>query len=82
MMDFEEPIHQSLTAPVLWMGVPRALTICEGFIGAILGIIFKNVSIVILIAIIHGIMVFFTKEDPKWLDVFLESKEFEKHYYR
>lgn len=81
-MNYEEPIHQSLTSPVLWMGVPRVLLILEGFIGALLGIIFKNVSIVILLAIMHGIMVFFTKIDPKWLDVFLESKEFEKHYYR
>lgn len=81
-MNYEETIHQSLTSPILWMGVPRVLLILEGFFGAILGIIFKNVSIVILLAIIHAVMVFFTKTDPKWLDVFLESKEFKKHYYR
>lgn len=81
-MDFEEPIHQSLTAPVLWMGVPRKLLIIEGGIGALLGMIFKNVSIIAVLAVLHGVMVFFTNNDPQWLEVFHESKEFEKHYYR
>ena len=81
-MNYEEPIHQSLTSPILWAGVPRTLLIFEGIIDVILVAIFQNIKVLSVFLLIHGIMVFFTQSDPQWLDVFLESKEFKKHYYR
>ncbi len=81
-MKFEEPIHQSLTSPILWMGVPRTLLICEGILGAILVVVFQNIKILSIFLFIHGTMVFLTQSEPQWLDVFLESRKYKKHYYR
>lgn len=75
-----QPIHRSLTEPILIMGVPRAFAFLNGTIG--LGFIVSLHTFYILPfnILFHLIAVAVTKKDPLFFDVF-KVHFWQKKYY-
>jgi type IV secretion system protein VirB3 len=65
MEGFDAPIHQSLGAPILLGGAPRAIAIVNGTAAAALGLGLQHwVAGLALWAIGHSLAVFAARRDP------------------
>lgn len=81
MNSYEVYIHRSLTLPIFWMGVPRNVLLLEVLGGVLCGVIFKTFIVIPIICIIHAIMVWLGKQDPQFIDVFMDGKNHKLYYY-
>ena len=70
LQDFQVPIHNSLTQPILIGGAPREFAILNATLGSALLFGLHSILGVPLVIITHTVAVMLTKKDPMFLETF------------
>ena len=79
---YTTPIHRSLTAPLLWLGVPRNILLLEMLIGILGGIILKAIFVPVTMFFVHFLLRFLTNIDPLIFDIFFLNTSHKLFYHK
>jgi type IV secretory pathway TrbD component len=79
------PIHAALYQPILFAGLSRSILIAE--ITTLVAVVFSLgfrwttlIFIVVFVAVVHPLLVWFTSKDPEMIDLFLRSRKLKDYY--
>lgn len=81
MEGFEAPVHRSLTEVILLGGLPRTVAILLWTVVAAIGLGLQQIWVLPFGFIVHIGLVFVTKKDPYFFDVFIRAIKTPKKLY-
>jgi type IV secretion system protein VirB3 len=77
---YQIAVHNSLTTPILLAGAPRTFTILNGTCGAAITLGLHSWYALPIFFLAQGLMIYFTKQDPYFLQTTLRHIK-QKDYY-